>query len=173
MGALTNTDPHEVLSKLESSLLCKTVTEVRYMEKEEVTHLEKEYGYRFCGRPLVIVFGEHTHYIFPGINGSLMLGNSKVVPCMFQPGALRLVKSITKLPPRADTDFVLSQSVDILELSTRPSKCLENARIHTIEQLCSTGEGDLLRIKLFGRGSLNEVKAALAEYGLTLKGYRT
>ena len=68
MGALTNTDPHEVLSKLDF-LVGKTVTEVRYMEKEEVTHLEKEFGFRFCGRPLVVVFGQHTHYIFPGING--------------------------------------------------------------------------------------------------------
>jgi DNA-directed RNA polymerase alpha subunit len=157
MGALTEMDPNEVLSGL-AFLVGKTVTEVRYMEPEEVTHLEKEFGFRFCGRPLVVMFDQPVGwYIFPGVNGSLMVGCAPV-------------SKVNELPP---ADSILSQSVDVLNLSTRPATGLKNGRIYTIEQLCSTGEGDLLKIKNFGRKSLNEVKAALAERGLTLKGYRT
>ncbi len=50
-----------------------------------------------------------------------------------------------------------------LGLSTRASNALLNAGINSIEQLVEKREGELLRITNFGKGSLKEVKDALAK----------
>ena len=65
-------------------------------------------------------------------------------------------------------DAIRGKSVDELELTTRSANCMLNARIKTIGQLVERTEDDLLKIKNFGRKSLNEIKEALAEVGLTL-----
>jgi len=62
----------------------------------------------------------------------------------------------------------LLRSVDELELSVRSANCLKNADIHKIWQLVSKSESEMLKTKNFGRKSLNEIKALLAEMDLTL-----
>jgi DNA-directed RNA polymerase subunit alpha len=62
----------------------------------------------------------------------------------------------------------LLRSVDELELSVRSANCLKNADIHTIWQLVSKSEAEMLKTKNFGRKSLNEIKDVLAEMGLSL-----
>jgi DNA-directed RNA polymerase subunit alpha len=62
----------------------------------------------------------------------------------------------------------LLRSVDELELSVRSANCLKNADIHTIWQLVSKTEAEMLKTKNFGRKSLNEIKEVLAEMNLSL-----
>ena len=58
--------------------------------------------------------------------------------------------------------------MDELELSVRSANCLKNADIHTIWQLVSKTEAEMLKTKNFGRKSLNEIKEVLTEMGLSL-----
>lgn len=64
----------------------------------------------------------------------------------------------------------LDASIDELGLSARAQHCLQNANIRTIRELTLCYETDLLKIKNFGRKCLREVKEALAEHGLHMKG---
>jgi len=62
----------------------------------------------------------------------------------------------------------LNQPIGTLELSVRASNCLESARIHTVGELAKLTEGDLLKVRSFGKTSLREVKRKLQDLGLSL-----
>jgi DNA-directed RNA polymerase subunit alpha len=63
---------------------------------------------------------------------------------------------------------ILDRSIDEIELSVRAFNCLKNANINTIRDLVRKTEGDMLKMKNFGRKSLNEVKDVLTKMGLGL-----
>jgi DNA-directed RNA polymerase subunit alpha len=63
---------------------------------------------------------------------------------------------------------LLAKSIDELSLSVRASNSLKNARIHTLRDLVSRTEADLLETKNFGQRSLEEVQEILAAHGLRL-----
>lgn len=67
-----------------------------------------------------------------------------------------------KYPPFLDKD------VDDLELSVRSANCLKNAKIQYIGQLVQKSDAEMLKTKNFGRKSLNEIRALLAEHNLNL-----
>ncbi len=79
---------------------------------------------------------------------------------------------LTALGVDAETDpeyvALFCETVDDLELSVRSAQCLQNANIKYLYELVEKTDKDLLKGKNFGRKSLNEVKEALAEKGLTL-----
>jgi DNA-directed RNA polymerase subunit alpha len=54
-----------------------------------------------------------------------------------------------------------SLSIDELELSPRISNCLKKANIHTIADLLNYTQEDLLKIKNFGRKSVEQVSLVL------------
>lgn len=62
----------------------------------------------------------------------------------------------------------LNRPTSSLNLSVRASNCLDAARVETIRDLVSLSEGDLLRMRSFGKTSLHEVVQKLTEMGLTL-----
>jgi DNA-directed RNA polymerase subunit alpha len=62
---------------------------------------------------------------------------------------------------------LLKMRVDELELSVRSSNCLHAANIVTLEDLVRKGESEMLKYRNFGRKSLNELNAILAELGLS------
>jgi DNA-directed RNA polymerase subunit alpha len=62
----------------------------------------------------------------------------------------------------------LNQPISTMELSVRASNCLESAKIHTIGDLVKLTEGDLLKVRSFGKTSLREVKRKLQDLGLSL-----
>jgi len=68
----------------------------------------------------------------------------------------------------AKLDELLSQPVDIIELSVRASNCLKVAKIRTIGELVSKSEDELLSYKNFGKKSLDEIRDRLKEMGLGL-----
>jgi DNA-directed RNA polymerase subunit alpha len=67
-----------------------------------------------------------------------------------------------------EMEAVLGKSVDELELSVRSVNTLKNANIHTVRDLVSKSERDMLEAKGFGRKSLEELQDALGRFGLSL-----
>ncbi|WCR54561.1 MAG: DNA-directed RNA polymerase subunit alpha [Wolbachia endosymbiont of Ctenocephalides orientis wCori] len=65
-------------------------------------------------------------------------------------------------------DPVLLRKVDEMELSVRSHNCLKNENITYIGDLVRKTEGEMLRTANFGRKSLNEIKAVLTNFGLSL-----
>lgn len=62
----------------------------------------------------------------------------------------------------------LQQPMSVLDLSVRASNCLDAASVKTIGDLVKLGEGDLLRLRNFGKTSLKEVKKKLEDMELSL-----
>ena len=62
----------------------------------------------------------------------------------------------------------LFRPVSDLELSVRSANCLQNAKINLIGELVQKTDAEMLKTKNFGRKSLNEIKAILADMGLSL-----
>ena len=63
----------------------------------------------------------------------------------------------------------LALPVEELKLTMRSYNCLKREGIHTVSELVSRSEQDLLDIRNFGSKSIDEVKQRLAEMGLALK----
>ena len=63
----------------------------------------------------------------------------------------------------------LALPVEDLDLTVRSYNCLKREGIHTVGELLSRSEADLLDIRNFGAKSIDEVKAKLASMGLALK----
>ena len=63
----------------------------------------------------------------------------------------------------------LALPVEDLQLTVRSYNCLKREGIHTVGELISRSEQDLLDIRNFGAKSIDEVKAKLVEMGLNLK----
>jgi len=68
-----------------------------------------------------------------------------------------------------DENGLRSKSADDLQLSVRARKCLQKLNIHTIGELIARTDAELLGVKNFGVTSLNEVKKALTDLGLSLR----
>lgn len=62
----------------------------------------------------------------------------------------------------------LNTKIADLDFSVRASNCLESVHVNTVGELVSYTEGDLLRVRSFGKTSLREVKKKLSEMGLAL-----
>jgi DNA-directed RNA polymerase subunit alpha len=62
----------------------------------------------------------------------------------------------------------IEMSVESLDFSVRTSNCLRKEQIRTVGELIERSEDDLMRVRNFGRKSLDEVKEKLATLGLSL-----
>ncbi|MFH1620098.1 MAG: DNA-directed RNA polymerase subunit alpha [bacterium] len=63
---------------------------------------------------------------------------------------------------------ILSQTVDVIELSSRASNCLKVAGIRTVGELVRKNDEELLAVKNFGKKSLDEIKEKLKDMGFDL-----
>ena len=63
----------------------------------------------------------------------------------------------------------LALPIEDLDLTVRSYNCLKREGIHTVGELISRSEADLLDIRNFGSKSIDEVKAKLQSMGLQLK----
>lgn len=72
---------------------------------------------------------------------------------------------------REKRDQVLDIPVTDFELSVRSRNCLKKMNINTLGDLLRTSEAELLSYKNFGETSLREIRAMLAQKGLTLGQY--
>ncbi len=62
----------------------------------------------------------------------------------------------------------LDRSIADLELSVRARNCLDSANLQTLRDLVSLSEPEVMKLKNLGKTSLTEIKARLAERGLSL-----
>lgn len=62
---------------------------------------------------------------------------------------------------------LLLKPIEELELSVRAHNCLINAGVKRVIDLVNLAEDDVLKIKNFGRKSLNEVKDSMKAFGLS------
>ena len=63
----------------------------------------------------------------------------------------------------------LSIPVEALDLTVRSYNCLKREGIHTVGELITRSEADLMDIRNFGAKSIDEVKEKLASMGIALK----
>jgi len=70
---------------------------------------------------------------------------------------------------KGEYEGLLSKPVDDLQLSVRARKCLQKLNIRTIGELVHRTEAELLGVKNFGVTSLNEIKKAISNIGLSLR----
>jgi len=68
-----------------------------------------------------------------------------------------------------EEELMLSKSVDELGLSVRARKCVQKLGLHTLGELVQKTEAELLGCKNFGVTSLNEIKLAMENIGLSLR----
>jgi len=76
------------------------------------------------------------------------------------------------LGPAAGDAFIaeqLSMPIEQMDLTVRSYNCLKREGIHTVGDLITRSEADLMDIRNFGSKSIDEVRARLAGLGLTLK----
>ena len=62
----------------------------------------------------------------------------------------------------------LEMPISSLSLGVRAYNCLDGESIHTVGQLVSWKESDLLKVRNFGQTTLDEIKIRLVEIGLNL-----
>jgi len=72
-------------------------------------------------------------------------------------------------PQEADTIAAYAMPIEDLDLTVRSYNCLKREGIHTVGELVSRSEADLLDIRNFGAKSIDEVKLKLVGLGLSLK----
>ena len=65
-------------------------------------------------------------------------------------------------------DKVMEMTIDDMDLSVRSYNCLKRANIHTVEDLISKTEEEMMKVRNLGRKSLEEVINKLAMMGLSL-----
>lgn len=70
------------------------------------------------------------------------------------------------VPPGSEA--LLTKPVSEMELSVRARRCLQRLNIERLRDLIQRSEAELLATRNFGSTSLNEIKARLSEYGLSL-----
>ncbi|MCL8205088.1 MAG: DNA-directed RNA polymerase subunit alpha [Ligilactobacillus agilis] len=64
---------------------------------------------------------------------------------------------------------MLEMTIEELDLSVRSYNCLKRAGINTVQELTNKSETDMMKVRNLGRKSLEEVKAKLADLGLSLR----
>src|SRR5918997_2461139 len=72
-------------------------------------------------------------------------------------------------PQEADTIAAFAMPIEDLDLTVRSYNCLKREGIHTVGELVSRSEADLLDIRNFGAKSIDEVKMKIVGLGLALK----
>lgn len=83
------------------------------------------------------------------------------------PGGAAAPRPVAPSVPQ-ELQGVLAKAVSELELSVRSRRCLQRLNVKTLHDLIQYSEADLLATRNFGVTSLNEIKARLAEHGLSL-----
>ncbi len=68
----------------------------------------------------------------------------------------------------SELNRLLEAPIAELELSVRARNCLDGANLQTLYDLVTMSENDVINLKNLGKTSLTEIKAKLAERGLSL-----
>jgi len=78
------------------------------------------------------------------------------------------VEEVVMDPELERLEKLLNMNVKDLELTVRSANCLAAAKIETIGELVGKSEPEMLKYRNFGKKSLDEIKALIVKYDLTL-----
>lgn len=78
------------------------------------------------------------------------------------------VEEVSMDPELERMEKMVNMNVKDLELTVRSANCLAAAKIETIGELVSKSEQEMLKYRNFGKKSLDEIKALLVKYELSL-----
>lgn len=92
-----------------------------------------------------------------------------LLPIASLSGAPALVLPTEVVQETQSEEIVPNITIEDLELSVRAFNCLKRANIHSIQELLTRSEADLLSIKNFGKKSADEVIERMKAFGLLLK----
>ena len=84
------------------------------------------------------------------------------------PRVSSLVRGVGPAGTDGTIETKLNMSLAELKLSVRATNCLESENIHTVRDLVSRNEDQLLEVRNFGETTLREVRDKLGELGLRL-----
>lgn len=129
-----------------------------------------------------IAMQKHYRYLLDrsGIRIDLVKNAEKTIQSLYQ---LRENTSTQFFAGTPETDWVVlkeieeslgrkiidQDDIDELDLSVRATNCLKRAGIRTIEQIQTSTEEDLRRVRNLGRRSLEEVLAVMYAHGFKIK----
>ena len=129
-----------------------------------------------------IAMQKHYRYLLDrsGIRIELVKNAEKTIQSLYQ---LRENTSTQFFAGTPETDWVVlkeieealdrkitdQDDIDELDLSVRATNCLKRAGIRTIEQIQTSTEEDLRRVRNLGRRSLEEVVAVMYAHGFKIK----
>jgi len=82
--------------------------------------------------------------------------------------AMEVLRDANKALIDPDLQQKLGMTIQELDLSVRANNCLESAKIQTVRELVRKTDGDLLKVRSFGKTSLREVKRKLTDLGMSL-----
>ena len=77
--------------------------------------------------------------------------------------------SIMSQKELSEKDKMLETPIEELEFSVRSYNCLKRAGIHTVADILSRTEHDMMKVRNLGKKSLDEVVAKVASLGLSFK----
>lgn len=80
-----------------------------------------------------------------------------------------VIDDIEEVDEEEQDQGILNRPVEDLQMSVRARKCMEKLEIHAVGELTRRTEAELLGCKNFGVTSLNEIKKALSNLGLSLR----
>ncbi len=78
------------------------------------------------------------------------------------------VEEVSMDPELERLEKLVNMNVKDLELTVRSANCLSAAKIESIGELVSKSEQEMLKYRNFGKKSLDEIKALLVKYELSL-----
>ena len=98
----------------------------------------------------------------------------EVCPVKAAGAACRIADALLKEQNEKDmpSNPFLQCPIESLQLTVRSTNCLKAEKIYYIGDLIQRTEFELLHLPNIGRKALNEIKEALANHGLFLKGVR-
>lgn len=168
--AVENTPEEQIIGVIPIDSIYSPVTRVRY--KTEDTRVGQKTNY---DRLIIEIWTNGT--ISPEMAlveaAKILRKHLNAFIQHFEPGenldAEILDESPVATPPmNEELQNKLNQPISTMDLSVRASNCLESAKIHTIGELVKMTDGDLLKVRSFGKTSLREVKRKLQDMGLSL-----
>lgn len=108
-------------------------------------------------------------------NGTIKAGEALIESCKVLISQFTMIGSYAGdigaviTTSEADVKSGFDINLETLEFSHRTANCLRKENIQTVAQLCEYSESELMRIKAFGKVSLDEVNLKLVELGFELK----
>ncbi len=168
--ALENTPEEQIIGTIPIDSVFSPVTRVRY--KTEDTRVGQKTNY---DRLILEIWTNGT--ISPDMAlveaAKILRKHLNAFVQYFEPGDnldAELPDNSTVATPQMNEELQnkLNQPISTMDLSVRASNCLESAKIHTVGDLVKLTEGDLLKVRSFGKTSLREVKRKLQDVGLSL-----